>query len=106
MAEPTIVRGSDHHFSFTYTGTGLGQRVGTFVPFTDNGTISHSCLFNDGNGEYIHRTPGSDGNRRTWTWSAWVRRQKLAAAYSKLIPVLTQAIQELSARVEELESRQ
>lgn len=81
MAEPTIVRGSDHHFSFTYTGTGLGQRVGTFVPFTDNGTISQSLLFNDGNGEYLHRTPGSDGNRRTWTWSAWVRREKLAAAY-------------------------
>ena len=72
MATPTIIRGSDHHFSFKYVGSGLGQRVGTFVPFTDNGTISQSLLFNDGNNEHLHRTPGSDSNRRTWTWSAWV----------------------------------
>ena len=81
MATPTIKRGSDHFSTVIYEGNGTGQRVGNFIPFTDNGTISLSCLFNDGNGEYLHRTPGSDGNRRTWTWSAWVKRQKLGAAY-------------------------
>ena len=81
MAKPTIIRGSDHHFSFTYKGSGLGQRVGTFVPFTDDGTISKSCYFDDGNNEHLHRTPGSNGNRRTWTWSAWVKRVKLAQGY-------------------------
>ena len=27
---------------------------------------------------YISRTPGSDGNRRTWTFSAWVKRGAMA----------------------------
>ena len=27
---------------------------------------------------YISRTPGSDGNRRTWTFSAWLKRGAMA----------------------------
>ena len=37
-----------HFQTFIYEGNGGGQRVGRFIPFTDNGTISDSCLFNDG----------------------------------------------------------
>ena len=28
----------------------------------------------DGSSTYLMRTPGSASNRRTWTWSAWVKR--------------------------------
>ena len=48
MAAPTIIKGSDHFFTTIYEGNGGGQRVGNFVPFTDNGTIAKSCIFNDG----------------------------------------------------------
>ena len=81
MPAPSVIKGSDHFFNVLYEGNGGGQRVGKFIPFTDNGTIDKSCIFNDGDGAYIHRTPGSDGNRRTWTWSAWVKRAKTGAAY-------------------------
>ena len=39
MPAPAIKKGSDHFFNVTYGGNGRGQRVGKFVPFTDNGTI-------------------------------------------------------------------
>ena len=28
-------------------------------------------------GQYLKRTPSSGGNRRTWTWAAWIKRQQL-----------------------------
>jgi hypothetical protein len=36
-------------------------------------TIDQSIRFNDNDSAYLTRTPGSAGNRRTWTWSAWVK---------------------------------
>ena len=30
-------------------------------------------------GSYLSRTPGSAGNRKTWTWSAWLRREKFGS---------------------------
>ncbi len=35
--------------------------------------IDNSLRFNDGDSAYLSRTPGSASNRRTWTWSAWVK---------------------------------
>ena len=37
-------------------------------------SINQSLRFEDGDSAYLSRTPGSGGNRRTWTWSAWVKR--------------------------------
>jgi hypothetical protein len=39
--------------------------------------ISRSLRFNSADSAYLNRTPASAGNRRTWTWSAWVKRGKL-----------------------------
>ena len=39
MPGPAISKGSDHFFNVLYEGNGGGQRVGKFIPFTDNGTI-------------------------------------------------------------------
>ena len=52
MPEPTIIKGSKHFFNVTYEGNGGGQRVGKFIPFTDNGTIGKSCIFENGDSAY------------------------------------------------------
>jgi len=39
--------------------------------------VSRSLRFNASDSAYLSRTPAVAGNRRTWTWSAWVKRSKL-----------------------------
>ena len=36
--------------------------------------IDNSLRFNDGSSDYLTKTFGSAGNRKTWTWSGWVKR--------------------------------
>ena len=36
--------------------------------------VANSCRFNDGDSAYMHKTPGSAGNRRTLTFSTWFKR--------------------------------
>ncbi len=36
--------------------------------------ISRSLKFDSGDSSYLTRTPGSDGNRKTWTFSCWMKR--------------------------------
>ena len=36
--------------------------------------IDGSLKFDAATSEHLKRTPGSAGNRRTWTWAAWVKR--------------------------------
>ena len=40
-------------------------------------TISRSVRLNSADSAYFSRTPSSAGNRKTWTWSGWVKRSKL-----------------------------
>lgn len=40
--------------------------------------IEQSLLF-DGSTTYLNRTPGTAGNRKTWTLSAWVKRGEISA---------------------------
>jgi hypothetical protein len=40
--------------------------------------ISRSLRFNSADSAYLSRTPASAGDRKTWTWSAWVKRTKQA----------------------------
>ena len=79
MAAPTIVRGSDYFFNAKWTGNGGGLRVGKFVPYTDNGTIAKSCIFNHGDttNELQLAAPGSAGNQKTFTISFWFKLGKL-----------------------------
>jgi hypothetical protein len=39
--------------------------------------IEQSLRFNDDDGSYLSWTPASAGNRKTWTWSGWVKRGNL-----------------------------
>ena len=41
--------------------------------------ISRSLRFNSADSAYLNRTPASAGNRRTWTFSFWVKRSTLGA---------------------------
>jgi hypothetical protein len=38
--------------------------------------IERSVRFNSADSAYLSRTPGSAGNRKTWTWAGWVKRVK------------------------------
>jgi hypothetical protein len=40
-------------------------------------TIEGSLRFNDDDSAYLSWTPASAGNRKTWTWSGWVKRGNL-----------------------------
>ena len=52
-----IIKGEEHFFTTIYEGNGGGQRVGKFIPFTDNGTIDKSVIFNDGDSPQLSKTP-------------------------------------------------
>ena len=41
--------------------------------------ISNSIRFNDDDNPEIARTPSSASNRRTWTWSCWIKRSTISA---------------------------
>ena len=43
------------------------------------GGISRSLRCNSADSAYLSRTPGSAGNRRTWTWAGWVKRSALGS---------------------------
>ena len=46
--------------------------------------IEQSLRFNSEDSAYLNRTPGSAGNRKTWTWSGWVKYTvKNASAYNQ-----------------------
>ena len=42
--------------------------------------INQSLRFNSADSAYLNRTPASAGNRKTWTWSGWVKLGSLSSA--------------------------
>jgi len=46
--------------------------------------IDRSLRFNDDDSSYLSRTPSSAGNRKTWTWSGWVKRGSTATSVFSL----------------------
>ena len=45
-------------------------------------TIDQSLRFDDGSSTYLNRTPSSAGNRRTWTFSTWMKMGTLVGSGS------------------------
>jgi hypothetical protein len=43
----------------------------------DSYRVERSLRFNSADAAYLNRTPASAGNRKTWTWSGWVKRSGL-----------------------------
>jgi hypothetical protein len=48
-------------------------------------TVGESLRFNDDDSAYLSRTPASAGNRKTWTWSGWVKRGDLTPTTRKVL---------------------
>ena len=48
-----------------------------------NGAATQSLRLNDGAGPYLRRTPGSAGNRRTFTYSFWYKRGNLTTSQNQ-----------------------
>lgn len=46
--------------------------------------VANSLRF-DGTNDYLARTPGIAGNRKTWTWSGWVKRGTINAGANTLL---------------------
>ena len=52
----------------------------SLVPVGSTGyDIDNSLRFNDDDSAYLNRTPSTAGNRKTWTWSGWVKQTNSAA---------------------------
>ena len=67
------------------TATGVWQQEEQYEAVRD-GTwpqralfTTKSLRFNSGSSDYLNRTPGSTGNRKTFTMSFWVKRSKLSS---------------------------
>ena len=43
-------------------------------------TIDQSLRFNDGDSASLEKAYASSGNRKTWTWSGWVKRSEIGSA--------------------------
>jgi len=41
--------------------------------------VANSVRFNRADSAYMHKTPGSAGNRKTWTFSCWAKKSDIAA---------------------------
>ena len=85
MAAPTIPNGEEHFFPIIYEGNGAGQRVGKFVPFTDNGTIANSVIFNRADSATMSRTLETPTNGKIWTFSTWFKRGNLDSDICKFL---------------------
>jgi len=44
--------------------------------------VDNSCRFDAASSSYLSRTPAGAGNRKTWTWSSWIKRSSLTAERS------------------------
>ena len=51
----------------------------------DGYKIDRSLRFNSGDSAYLNRTPSSAGNRKTWTWSGWVKRSTSSASAKNVL---------------------
>jgi hypothetical protein len=54
--------------------------MGAVGQFNQAYEIDQSIRFNDNDSAYLNRTPSSAGNRRTFTFSCWVKRANLTGA--------------------------
>jgi|GEM_PF-511204 len=73
LDDPIIANPAVHFNTVLYEGNGGGQRVGQFQPITETYTVPNSVIFNDDDSAYLTKTFASAGNRKTWTFSTWVK---------------------------------
>ena len=74
---------NSYFYTTLYEGNGGGQRVGQFLPLTETKSVNNALRFNDDDTQYLSYTP-SASNRRTFTFSAWIKVNPAAANYPPL----------------------
>ena len=90
MAAPTIIKGEDHFACVTHEGTGTGQKVGKFVPFTNNATISKAARFNYADTpKLVSGALGTPTSDKKFTFSAWFKTGQLTQQYQGIFSTST-----------------
>ena len=87
MATPTIPNGKEQFFAILYEGNGKGQKVGKFVPFTDDGTIANSCIIDNtgATSQTLSATAGaSPTSTQKFTLSFWIKLNTLGATQTPI----------------------
>ena len=51
--------------------------------------ISRSLRFNSADSAYLNRTPASAGNRKTWTWSGWIKFSSISVSSNGIFEAAT-----------------
>ena len=70
---------------FTGSRLGFGKAVAVVAAVAADGgwesspVVANSLRFNSGDSAYLNRTPSSVGNRKTFTFSAWIKRSGLSS---------------------------
>ena len=82
LPDPTIPSGDDFHRVYTYTGNGGGLQVGEIQKPASLFNLDRSLRLRSNASAYLSRTPASATNRKTWTWSGWVKRGALGVNLS------------------------
>ena len=54
-------------------------------PASTGYNLTNSLRFRESASAYLNRTPSSTGNRKTWTWSAWIKRGKLGVGSNQFL---------------------
>ena len=67
-------------------GIAIPQLAPASLDRTSGAQIIDGSLKFDGISDYLKRTPGSAGNRKTFTWSGWVKLNELASFYLFSVP--------------------
>jgi len=72
-------------------GINLFQEIAALGGGGGGYSISNSLRFNNDDSAYLTRTPASAGNRKTWTWSGWVKFGGLSETFPRLFSTGTDA---------------
>ena len=67
---------------------GAGDSGGVLGSFYGH-TLDQSVRFNDNDSAYLNRTLASDGNRKTWTLSLWIKRSNIGEITGQEIPIFS-----------------
>ena len=90
LPDPAITKPVSVHNLYTYTGNGGGQQIGEIQKPMSLFNLDRSLRFRGSASAYLNKTPASASNRKTWTWSGWVKRGQLnPASYNALFSSAT-----------------
>ena len=75
-----LVTSSGGNTIHTFTSTGA------LTPLTNN--LTNSLRFRSSASAYLSRTPASASNRKTWTWSGWVKKAPIQGSANTLATLM------------------